>query len=118
MKVLVIIKSPPASQVVHEIATNTIGQLCSNIDVEISGIFFTDSSVSLSSKGICQISSLCNLQENYLKISKNMSIPLFVCGRAFMEQGLAKENICDGFVLSGNMELSMLICSTDKILEF
>lgn len=118
MKILVIIKSPPASQVVHEIATNTICQLCSNYDAEISGIFFTDSSVSLASKGICQISSLCNLQENYLRISKDLSIPIFVCGRAFMEQGLDKQYLCDGFTLSGNMELSMMICSAEKIMEF
>lgn len=118
MKILVIIKSPPASQVVHEIATNTVEKLVNNRDIEFSGIFFTDSSVSLASKGICQISSLGNLQESYLKLSKARGFPLFVCGRAFMEQGLDKTTICEGFTLSGNMELSMMLCSADKILEF
>lgn len=118
MKILVIIKSPPASQVVHEIAVNTVERLSCDSEIELSGIFFTDSSVSLTSKGICQISSLSNLQESYLNLTKERGIPLFVCGRAFMEQGLDKSSICEGFTLSGNMELSMMICSADKLLEF
>lgn len=118
MRILVIIKSPPASQVVHEIAAKSVEKISDNGEVEISGIFFTDNSVSIASKGICQISSLGNLQESYLKLSKARGFPLFVCGRAFMEQGLDKTTICEGFTLSGNMELSMMLCSADKILEF
>lgn len=118
MRILVIIKSPPASQVVHEIAAKSVEKISDNGEVEISGIFFTDNSVSIASKGICQISSLANLQEGYLTLSKGKEIPLFVCGRAFMEQGLDKINLCDGFSLSGNMELSMMICSADRVMEF
>lgn len=118
MKILVIIKSPPVSQVVHEIAVKTIESLCSDCAVEISGIFFTDSSVSLASKGICQLSNLGSLQTLYQNLSQKRGIPLYVCGRAFMEHGLDKSNLGDEFCLAGNMELSMMICSADRVMEF
>lgn len=43
---------------------------------------------------------------------------MYVCGRAYMELGLDKDSIQDGFTLSGNMELSMMMCSAEKIMEF
>ena len=43
---------------------------------------------------------------------------MLVCGRAFSEAHLDKDRVQDGFELSGNMELSMLISEVDKVLEF
>jgi sulfur relay (sulfurtransferase) complex TusBCD TusD component (DsrE family) len=118
MKLLIIIKSPPVSQVVHEIAVNTISELLKRDSVEISGIFFTDSSAAIASEEIKQIGALETVQSDYLNISKENSIPMYVCGRAYMELGLDKDSIQEGFELSGNMELSMMMCSAEKIMEF
>ncbi len=118
MKLLIIIKSPPVSQVVHEIAVNTISELLKRDSVEISGIFFTDSSAAIASEGIKQIGALETVQSDYLNLSKENSIPMYVCGRAYMELGLDKDSIQEGFELSGNMELSMMMCSAEKIMEF
>ncbi len=118
MKFLIIIKSPPVSQVVHEIAVSTISELLKKDSVEISGIFFIDCSAAIASKGITQISSLETVQSSYLNLSKEKSIQMYVCGRAYMELGLDKASIQDGFNLSGNMELSMMMCSAEKIMEF
>ena len=73
MKFLIIIKSPPVSQVVHEIAVSTISELLKKDSVEISGIFFTDCSAAIASKGITQISSLETVQSSYLNLSKEKS---------------------------------------------
>lgn len=118
MKVLVIIKTPPVSQVVHEIAIETVEKLSQTGFIDISGVFFTDNSVSIASKGINQISSLEEIQLGYINLKKEKNIPLYVCGRAYKEQGLDKSSLDKEFTLSGNMELSMMMCSVDKIMEF
>ncbi len=118
MKILVIIKSSAVATPIHKIAVKTVKELYSQKAVELLGIFFTDVAAAVGASGINQISDLEDVQNSYLNFSKNHSVPLFVCGRAYMETGLDKANLKKGFELSGNLELSMLISSADKILEF
>ena len=113
-KILIIIRLPPQATAAHEAIIKTINNLPTQ-EISLSALFFLDSAtlVALSSKE----DSFLNIQQGYLSLSTQFDTPLYVCGAALRERGLSRSNLHKKFIISGNMELSML-CASSSIVEF
>lgn len=118
MKVLFILRQAPGNLLLHKKVTDLLSLITKEQTLEDSAVFFTDDAVSISSKGIGQLPEHKEIQEAYLKVSLENSISLLVCGRAFKDKGLEKEQVQEGFSLSGNFELTTYIATADKVIEF
>ncbi len=118
MQYLFIVRSAPVSSSVHEALLGILNEIALHSEHSVTAIFFADAAAPLGAEGMSQIESLKDLQDKYLQFSKKNEVPLLICGRAYMEHGLKAEYLKDGYTLSGNMELSMMIADADRVVEF
>ena len=116
MELLIIIKSCPCNYLSHN-TVKYIADRASEDKLNIKGIFFRSDAVCITSKEMEKRSDLYGIQKAYLDLYDKYKISMFVCGGDLQEKGIAVESIEEGFTLSGNAELSMMICSCDKVLE-
>lgn len=113
MQYLLVINSSIENKYVHECVLELLSKFDEKERV-LKGIFISSNAVSLCSLD-CSDKAL---QDSYVKQALRLNLKMLVCGRAFSEAHLDKDRVQDGFELSGNMELSMLISEVDKVLEF
>ncbi len=76
-------------------------------------VYFTAAAAGCAAQDGCP-----ELSAAYVKSAKTFSFPLLCCGRAFRNLGLEPEALNEGFELSGNLELTVMLQECDKSVEF
>lgn len=79
-------------------------------------LFLTGPAAALSAKD-CP-AGIKPLQQQLLRCADTMQIQLLVCGRAAQELGLKPDDLQDGFILSGYMDMLASVLTADRVLEF
>ena len=58
------------------------------------------------------------IQEKLIELKDKLQCELLVCGRAFKNAAISSEKLNSNFTLSGNFELSSMIATADRVIEF
>ena len=80
--------------------------------------FFTDRAVTISSDDVAVIPQHKAIQEKLIELKDKLQCELLVCGRAFKNAAISSEKLNSNFTLSGNFELSSMIATADRVIEF
>lgn len=124
MKILFIITRSYLQSLLHQKVASSLASLNQNPKVDKCSVFFTSKAALIAATGQSakdKVSDLNLLQFKKVQAayqSLDSKIELLVCGRAFKDFNLDDSNLDSSFVMSGNMELSMLIAGYDKVVEF
>ena len=112
MTFLLLVTQPPVCSAIHRYVLDLIDAIYM-AEHQVRAVFFTSAAAVLADS-----SHHHEFRVNYLEKSCNFNFPLLVCGRAFRDSGLRPELLENGFELSGNMELTVMLQECDKTVEF
>lgn len=115
MKYFVVIRTAPKNLELHSYIRETLEALL-DLGSEIVAVFFTEQGASTASKNFGKNSVEYQIQQGYMSL-KERGVELLCCGGAFRGLGMRNEDVQDGIVLAGNLELSQLFAQY-QALEF
>lgn len=122
MNYLIILRQPVSSIESYEVELNVLQRLAvftnENSCEKVQAIFFTDRAVTISSDDVAVIPQHKSIQEKLIELKDKFQCELLVCGRAFKNAALSSEKLNSNFTLSGNFELSTMIATADRVIEF
>lgn len=122
MNYLIILRQPVSSTDTYEVELNFLQRLAvlakGEPDSKVQAIFFTDRAVTISSNDVDVIPQHKAIQEKLIELKGKFQCELLVCGRAFKNAAISREKLNSNFTLSGNFELSTMIATADRVIEF
>lgn len=122
MNYLIILRQPVSAIDTYEVELNFLQRLAvlakEESDAKVQAIFFTDRAVTISSDDVAVIPQHKAIQEKLIELKDKLQCELLVCGRAFKNAAISSEKLNSNFTLSGNFELSSMIATADRVIEF
>ena len=122
MNYLIILIQPVSATDAYEVELNFLQRLAvlakEESEAKVQAIFFTDRAVTISSDDVAVIPQHKAIQEKLIELKDKLQCELLVCGRAFKNAAISSENLNSNFTLSGNFELSSMIATADRVIEF
>ena len=122
MNYLIILRQPVSSTDTYEVELNFLQRLAvlaeGGSETKVQAIFFTDRAVTISSDDVAVIPQHQAIQEKLIELKDKFQCGLLVCGRAFKNAAISSEKLNSNFTLSGNFELSTMIATADRVIEF
>ena len=122
MNYLIILRQPVSATDTYEVELNFLQRLAvlakEESDAKVHAIFFTDRAVTISSDDVAVIPQHKAIQEKIIERKDKLQCELLVCGRAFKNAAISSEKLNPNFTLSGNFELSSMIATADRVIEF
>ena len=115
MKYLILVKSSPSKKSNHSFLLNLLRCIETSKD-QIQGVFFTGKAAEIA--GSMNNGDAALLKKEFVSLNEEFQIKLFVCGYAFRQIWKNVEAVDSHFVISGNMELSVLAIDSDRLMEF
>ncbi|MGN0909721.1 MAG: hypothetical protein ACI4NA_08880 [Succinivibrio sp.] len=113
---LAVIRSAPSSASLHEYAQQSLRLLSRRAGLE--AVFFMDEAASLCSCNLEGGSVRARIRDGYRDLSRESGAPLLCCGAAFSDLGISRDDVAEGFALSGSFELSALFAKASCTVEF
>ena len=122
MNYLIILRQPLSATDTDEVELNLLPRLAvlakEESEAKVQAIFFTDRAVTISSDDVAVIPQHKAIQEKLIELKDKLQCELLVCGRAFKNAAISSEKLNSNFTLSGNFELSSMIATADRVIEF
>ena len=122
MNYLIILRQPVSATDTYEVELNFLQRLAvlakEESEAKVQAIFFTDRAVTISSDDVAVIPQHKAIQEKLIELKDKLQCELLVCGRAFKNAAISSEKLNSKFTLSGNFELSSMIATADRVIEF
>lgn len=122
MNYLIILRQPVSATDTYEVELNFLQRLAvlanGETETKVQAIFFTDRAVTISSDDVAVIPQHQAIQEKLIEFKDKLECELLVCGRAFKNAAISSEKLNSNFTLSGNFELSTMIATADRVIEF
>lgn len=118
MNYLIILRQPVSAVETYKVELDFLQKLTSLPEAKVQAVFLTDRAVTVSSEGVSAIPQHKEVQAKLIELKKLFQCELLVCGRAFKNASLSEKILNLNFTLSGNFELSSMIATADRVIEF